>query len=120
MPENNDKVVPALAPLRLFGGPSLLEDVITTILVGRDQAYLNLPWVSARTIRVDATKVGVLDLDRCSLRRRLRRGHHISARRGTSGPTSGASAGRDTHGRWTSHRWTHCSRPPARFASGST
>lgn len=63
LPEHNDKVIPALAPLRLFGGPSLLEDVITTILVGRDQAYLNLPWVSARTIRVDATKVGVLDFD---------------------------------------------------------
>jgi NTE family protein len=61
LPENNDKVIPALAPLRLFGGPSLLEDVITTILVGRDQAYLNLPWVSARTIRVDSTNFGVLD-----------------------------------------------------------
>ncbi|MCX2929437.1 patatin-like phospholipase family protein [Mycobacterium sp. CVI_P3] len=63
LPENDDKVIPALAPLRLFGGPSLLEDVIITILVGRDQAYLNLPWVSARTIRVDSTSVGVLDFD---------------------------------------------------------
>ncbi|AQT82237.1 phospholipase [Mycolicibacterium litorale] len=63
LPENNDKVIPALAPLRLLGGPSLLEDVITTILVGRDQAYLNEPWVSARTIRVDSTSVGVLDFD---------------------------------------------------------
>ncbi len=63
LPANNDKVIPALAPLRLFGGPSLLEDVITTILVGRDQAYLNLPWVSARTIRVDSSTVGVLDFD---------------------------------------------------------
>lgn len=63
LPENNNKVIPALAPLRLFGGPSLLEDVITTILVGRDQAYLNEPWVSARTIRVDSTEVGVLDFD---------------------------------------------------------
>ncbi|AKK29962.1 patatin-like phospholipase family protein [Mycobacterium sp. EPa45] len=63
LPEHNDKVISALAPLRLFGGPSLLEDVITTILVGRDQAYLNLPWVSARTIRVDSAKVGVLDFD---------------------------------------------------------
>lgn len=63
LPENNDKVIPALAPLRLFGGPSLLEDVITTVLVGRDQAYLNEPWVNARTIRVDSTAVGVLDFD---------------------------------------------------------
>lgn len=63
LPANNDKVIPALAPLRHFGGPSLLEDVITTILVGRDQAYLNLPWVSCRTIRVDSMNVGVLDFD---------------------------------------------------------
>ena len=63
LPAGNDKVVPGLAPLRLFGGPHLLEDVITTVLVGRDQAYLNQPWVSARTIRVDSGDVGVLDFD---------------------------------------------------------
>lgn len=63
LPEGNDKVVPGLAPLRIFGGPHLLEDVITTVLVGRDQTYLNQPWVSARTIRVDAGDVGVLDFD---------------------------------------------------------
>lgn len=63
LPAGNDKVVPGLAPLRVFGGPHLLEDVITTVLVGRDQAYLNQPWVSARTIRVDSGDVGVLDFD---------------------------------------------------------
>ena len=63
LPEGNDRVIPALAPLGLFGGPHLLEQVITTVLVGRDQAYLNQPWVSARTIRVDSTEVGVLDFD---------------------------------------------------------
>jgi NTE family protein len=63
LPAGNDTVIPALAPLGLFGGPHLLEEVITTVLVGRDQAYLNQPWVSARTIRVDSTKVGVLDFD---------------------------------------------------------
>lgn len=61
LPEGNDAVIPGLAPLRMFGGPHLLEQVITTVLVGRDQAYLNQPWVSARTIRVDSTDVGVLD-----------------------------------------------------------
>lgn len=60
LPAGNDKVVPGLAPLRVFGGPHLLEDVITTVLVGRDQTYLNQPWVSARTIRVDSGDVGVL------------------------------------------------------------
>ncbi len=41
----------------------MLEDVITTVLVGRDQAYLNQPWVRARAIRVDSTEVGFLDFD---------------------------------------------------------
>jgi NTE family protein len=63
LPDGNDKVIPALAPFRLLGPPHLLEDVITTALVGRDQAYLNQPWVSARAIRVDSTNVGFLDFD---------------------------------------------------------
>lgn len=63
LPQGNDRTIPALAPLRLLGPPHLLESVITTVLVGRDQAYLNQPWVSARTIRVDSTDVGFLDFD---------------------------------------------------------
>jgi NTE family protein len=63
LPSGDDKVIPALAPLRLLGPPHLLESVITTVLVGRDQAYLNQPWVSARAIRVDSTDVGVFDFD---------------------------------------------------------
>jgi NTE family protein len=63
LPEGNDKVIPALAPIRLLGPPHLLESVITTVLVGHDQAYLNQPWVSARTIRVDSTDIGFLDFD---------------------------------------------------------
>ena len=63
LPEGNDKVIPALAPLRMLGAPHLLEGVITTALVGRDQAYLNEPWVNARAIRVDSTDVGFLDFD---------------------------------------------------------
>src|SRR5205085_3469265 len=61
LPDGNDDVIPALRPLRLLGPPHLLEAVITTMLVGRDQAYLNQPWVSARAIRVDSTDVGFLD-----------------------------------------------------------
>jgi NTE family protein len=63
LPEGNDKVIPALAPIRLLGPPHLLESVITTVLVGRDQAYLHQPWVNARTIRVDSTDIGFLDFD---------------------------------------------------------
>ena len=60
LPAGADKVIPLLA-LPLPGGLHLLEQVIATTLVGRDQGYLNQPWVSARTIRVDSTQVGVLD-----------------------------------------------------------
>jgi NTE family protein len=63
LPDGNDKVIPALTALRLLGPTHMLEDVITTALVGRDQAYLNQPWVSARAIRVDSTDVGFLDFD---------------------------------------------------------
>ena len=63
LPDGNDQVIPALRPLHLLGAPTLLERVVTTTLVGRDQAYLSQPWVSARAIRVDSTDVGVLDFD---------------------------------------------------------
>lgn len=63
LPEGNDRVIPGLAPVRMFSGPRLLEQILTTMLVGRDQAYLSEPWVSARTIRVDSTDVGVVDFD---------------------------------------------------------
>lgn len=63
LPGGNEEVIPALRPLHALGGPTLLEQVVTTVLVGRDQAYLSQPWVSARTIRVDSTDVGVLDFD---------------------------------------------------------
>ncbi|GAC1397349.1 MAG: patatin-like phospholipase family protein [Mycobacterium sp.] len=63
LPEGNDKIIPALAPLRMLGAPHLLEEVITTALFGRDQTYLNEPWVAARAIRVDSTAVGFLDFD---------------------------------------------------------
>jgi len=61
LPEGNDRVIPGLEPLRMFSGPRLLEQVLTTLLVGRDQTYLKQPWVSARTIRVDSTDVGAVD-----------------------------------------------------------
>lgn len=57
------KMVPALRPLRSLGPPSLLEGLITTILVGRDQTYLNLPSVRARAIEVPTSDVGILDFN---------------------------------------------------------
>ena len=47
LPAGNDKLIPVFAPIRMLGAPHLLEGIITTALVGRDQAYLNEPWVSA-------------------------------------------------------------------------
>jgi NTE family protein len=62
LPQGNDKVIPALRPVNwLFGGPPLIEALITTMIVGRDQAYLNQPWVDSRAIRVDSSSVGFLD-----------------------------------------------------------
>lgn len=60
LPAGNAAVIPALHPLHVLG-PTLLEQVVTTVLVGRDQAHLNQPWVSARTVRIDTSSVGVLD-----------------------------------------------------------
>jgi NTE family protein len=55
----------ALFHSRLFDWPQpaalqLLERLVTTMITGRDQAYLNRPWVAARTIHVDASPVGLL------------------------------------------------------------
>jgi NTE family protein len=61
LPRDNAKLLPALGPLNLLGGPHLLEELVTTMIVGRDQAYLDHPWVSARVIRVDSTDVSFLD-----------------------------------------------------------
>src|SRR5271163_3451227 len=64
LPQGNDKVIPALGPVNwVLGGPPLIEQLITTMIVGRDQAYLNQPWVSARAIRVDSSTVGFLDFN---------------------------------------------------------
>jgi NTE family protein len=56
----------ALFHTRMFDWPQptalrLLEQLLTTMIVGRDQAYLNRPWVRARTIHVSAGEVGLLD-----------------------------------------------------------
>lgn len=63
LPNDTDHLLPAWGPLRRLFPSRMLDDVITTVLVGRDQAYLNQPWVSSRTVRVDSTDVGFLDFD---------------------------------------------------------
>jgi NTE family protein len=81
LPEGNDKVIPALRPVNwVFGGPPLLEELITTMIVGRDQAYLNQPWVSARAIRVDSTEVSFLDfnISQQQMQALYQRGYHAA------------------------------------------
>jgi len=62
VPNLNDKIIAALALLRL-GAPAMLISVITTTLFGHDLTYLNQPWVSCRAIRVDSAGVGIVDFD---------------------------------------------------------
>lgn len=57
---SGDAVARALAVLRV-GAPPLLERVITTMMFGRDQAYLDQPWVRGRTIQIGSPDLGVLD-----------------------------------------------------------
>lgn len=64
----------ALFHSRLFDWPQptalrLLEQLLTTMILGRDQAYLNRPWVEARTIHVEAGEVGLLDFGITEARR---------------------------------------------------
>jgi NTE family protein len=49
--------LPLVPPLRL------LEDVLATAIVGHDQTYLDQPWVSSRTIRIDTSAAGVVEFD---------------------------------------------------------
>ncbi|MCV7193007.1 patatin-like phospholipase family protein [Mycolicibacterium brumae] len=63
LPDRNEEVFPALKLLHKVRPPTLLEKVVTTMLVGHDQTKLAMPWVAARTIRVDTSDVGVLEFD---------------------------------------------------------
>lgn len=62
LPAGNVQLFPALGPFRR-GLPHYLESLVTTTVVGRDQAYLAKPWVQARTIDVDTSDVGVVEFD---------------------------------------------------------
>jgi NTE family protein len=59
-PAGGDGLARALKALRI-GAPPLLERVVTTMLFGRDQAYLDQPWVSARTIAIESPGLSVID-----------------------------------------------------------
>jgi NTE family protein len=61
LPAEATRLVPQLGALRVLPGFRFLEAVITTAVVGRDQAYLNQPWVKERTFEVDGLGVSPFD-----------------------------------------------------------
>ncbi|HZA18754.1 MAG TPA: patatin-like phospholipase family protein [Pseudonocardiaceae bacterium] len=63
LPAANIQLFPLLGGLRRRGLPRFLESLVTTMAVGRDQGYLAKPWVQARTIEVDTTRVGIVEFD---------------------------------------------------------
>ncbi len=60
LPARSDQLIPGLGLLQ-HGPVGLAADLVTTLLVGRDQARLALPWVAARTIRVDTGSTSPVD-----------------------------------------------------------
>jgi NTE family protein len=60
LPEGRAQLFPLLG-LMPRGPVHLLELLLSTLLVGRDQTQLNQPWVDARTIRIDTSAAGVID-----------------------------------------------------------
>jgi NTE family protein len=62
LPAGNPRLLAGLGLLRR-GPLRLIESLVTTMMVGRDQAELAKPWVAARTIAVDSEHVNVVDFD---------------------------------------------------------
>jgi NTE family protein len=62
LPAGNAKLFPGLGLLRR-GPLHLLECLLTTMMVGHDQAELRKPWVAERSIPVDTERVNVVDFD---------------------------------------------------------
>ncbi len=60
LPVDADQLLPGLG-LLAHGPLKLLTDLVMTTIVGRDQAYLDLPWVHARTMQVDTGDVSPVD-----------------------------------------------------------
>jgi NTE family protein len=61
LPAGDVRLVPPLGLLRPVPGFRFLESVITTAVVGRDQAFLAQPWVARRSMEVDGLGVSPFD-----------------------------------------------------------
>lgn len=60
LPAGNAALFPVLGLLR-HGPVDFTESLVTTMLVGHDQAQLAKPWIGARAIEVDTKQVGIVD-----------------------------------------------------------
>jgi NTE family protein len=62
LPDGSAQLFPGLA-LPLLPPVHLLEQVVTTAIIGHDQTYLEQPCVRRRVIRVDASAIGIVEFD---------------------------------------------------------
>ena len=60
LPAGNASLFPVLGLFK-HGPVGLTESLVTTMLVGHDQAQLAKPWIAARAIEVDTKQVGIVD-----------------------------------------------------------
>ena len=60
-PGRQHQIFPQLRVLRRVGALGFLELLVTTLVVGRDQGYLNQPWVKARSMQVDNLGINPVD-----------------------------------------------------------
>jgi NTE family protein len=63
LPAGDTRLIPSLRLLSGIPGARFLESVLITAVVGRDQGYLEQPWVRDRSIEVDSRGVQPFDFD---------------------------------------------------------
>lgn len=80
LPGEAPKLVPAIRGLRLVPGFRFGESLVSTAVLGRDQAYLAQPWVRARSTEVDPLGVNPFDfwVDRETIDRLYRSGRRAA------------------------------------------
>jgi len=62
LPDGSAQLFPGLA-LPLLPPVHLLEQVVTTAIIGHDQTYVEQPCVRRRAIRVDASAIGIVEFN---------------------------------------------------------
>jgi NTE family protein len=78
LPEGADSLLPGLGLIN-HGPVRFGAELAIALLVGRDQARLDLPWVAARTMQIDGSGVGPLDFGLSDAERDLLFGRGVEA-----------------------------------------